>query len=120
MPGKSGFDPLTPQSKRTIPMILREWRGCASPSSAEAYPAHFRAKVLPELARVPGFVGAQLSRRLLDDRIEFLVLTRWRTIAAIEGFAGPEITRAVIEPEAAAALIDFDERVQHYEVIEEA
>jgi heme-degrading monooxygenase HmoA len=101
-------------------MILREWRGRASPSNAEAYPAHFRGKVLPELARLPGFIGAQLSKRRLDDRIEFLVLTRWRTIDAIEGFAGPEIAKAIIEPGAVAALIDFDERVQHYEVIEEA
>jgi heme-degrading monooxygenase HmoA len=100
-------------------MILREWRGRASPSNADAYPAHFRAKVLPELARVPGFMGAQLSKRRLDGRIEFLVLTRWRTIGAIEGFAGREIAKAVVEPAAAAALIDFDERVQHYEVIEE-
>jgi heme-degrading monooxygenase HmoA len=101
-------------------MILREWRGRASPSNAEAYPTHFRAHVLPELARVPGFLGAQLSRRRLEDRIEFLVLTRWRTIGAIEGFAGREIAKAVVEPEAVAALTDFDERVQHYEVIEEA
>ena len=101
-------------------MILREWRGRASLSNAEAYPTHFRAKVLPELGRVPGFLGAQLSKRRLDDRIEFMVLTRWRTIAAIERFAGREIARAVVEPEAAAALIDFDERVQHYEVVEEA
>jgi heme-degrading monooxygenase HmoA len=101
-------------------MILREWRGRASPSNAEAYPARFRAHVLPELARIPGFLGAQLSKRRLDDRIEFLVLDRWRTIGAIEGFAGQEIAKAVVEPEPAAALIDFDERVQHYEVIEDA
>ena len=43
---------------------------------AEAYPTYFRIEVLPELARVPGFLGAQLNKRHLDDRIEFLVLTR--------------------------------------------
>jgi hypothetical protein len=41
-------------------------------------------------------------------------------IGAVEGFAGREIAKAVVEPEAVAALIDFDECVQHYEVIEEA
>ena len=59
-----------------LPMILREWRGRASPSEAEAYPTHFRANVLAELARIPGFLGAQLSKRQVGDKVEFLVLTR--------------------------------------------
>ncbi len=101
-------------------MILREWRGRASASNAEAYPAHFRGRVLPELARIPGFLGAELSRRQIDDRIEFLVLTHWRSIDAIHDFAGPEIAVAVVEPDAIVALLDYDSRVAHYEVIEQA
>jgi heme-degrading monooxygenase HmoA len=100
-------------------MILREWRGRASPLQADAYPTHFRAKVLPELTRVPGFLGAQLSKRQLGDTIEFLVLTRWRTIGAIPDFAGSDIAKAIVEPGAIAALIDFDRSVLHYEVIED-
>jgi heme-degrading monooxygenase HmoA len=101
-------------------MILREWRGRASPSKADAYPAHFRRTVLPELAGVPGFLGAELAKRRIGDAIEFLVLTRWRDIAAIQGFAGREIDKAVVEPAAIAALIDYDPSVRHYEVIETA
>jgi heme-degrading monooxygenase HmoA len=99
-------------------MILREWRRRASPLQADAYPTHFRTKVLPELARVPGFLGAQLSKQL-GDTIEFLVLTRWRTIGAIQDFAGSDIAKAIVEPGAIAALVDFDRSVLHYEVIEE-
>ena len=101
-------------------MIIREWRGRASLAEAEAYRAHFRAKVVPELVNLPGFVGAHLSRRPLGDKIEFLVLTRWKSMDAIRDFAGSEIDKAVVEPGAGAALIDFDAKVQHYEVIEEA
>jgi heme-degrading monooxygenase HmoA len=101
-------------------MIIREWRGRASMTEAEAYPAHFRTKVVPELITLQGFVGAQLSRRHLGDEIEFLVLTRWKSIDAIREFAGSEIDKAVVEPGAVAALLDFDKKVQHYEVIEEA
>ncbi|MGA8447335.1 MAG: antibiotic biosynthesis monooxygenase [Roseiarcus sp.] len=100
-------------------MIIREWRGRASLANAEAYPAHFRRNVLPEIARLPGFAGAELCKRRSGDTIEFLVLTRWRDFGAIEGFAGREIDKAVVEPGAIAALIDFDARVQHYEVIED-
>ncbi len=99
-------------------MILREWRGRASAMNAEAYPAHFRARVLPELEGIPGFLGAELGERQVGGTIEFLVLTRWRDLGAIEGFAGRNIDKAIVEPGAIAALIDFDARVQHYEVIE--
>ena len=99
-------------------MIIREWRGRASASNAQAYPDHFRKTVLPELRRVPGFLGAYLSRRQLGDAIEFLVLTQWRSMDAIRGFAGSDASRAIVEPGAVAALLDFDSNVQHYEVVE--
>jgi heme-degrading monooxygenase HmoA len=89
-------------------MVIREWRGRASRSRAEAYPRHFRYKVVPELRRVPGFVGAHLSQRRFDDKVEFLVLTRWRSMDSIQAFAGPNIEKAVVEPGAVAALIEFD------------
>lgn len=99
-------------------MIIREWRGRAALSNAEAYPRHFRMNVVPDLRQVPGFLGAYLSRRELDDKIEFLVLTKWHSMDAIRAFAGSDFAKAVVEPGAIAALIDFDERVQHYETIE--
>ena len=101
-------------------MVIREWRGRASPANAEAYPAHFRAHMLPELSRIPGFLGAHLGRRRDGDVVEFLVLTRWRSIDAIRTFAGGDLGRAVVEPGGVAALIDFDAHVRHYDVIEEA
>jgi heme-degrading monooxygenase HmoA len=100
-------------------MIIREWRGRARSSQADAYPKHFRETVVPELRRVPGFIGAQLGRRQLDDDIEFLVLTRWRSMDAIRAFAGMNVEKAVVEPDAVAALIEFDGSVRHYEVVEE-
>jgi heme-degrading monooxygenase HmoA len=99
-------------------MILREWRSRATQSRSEAYPDHFRMNVLPELKRIPGFLGAELCARRIDDGIEFLVLTRWRYVGAIENFAGRDIDAAVVEPGVVAALIDFDRSVRHYEVIE--
>lgn len=100
-------------------MIIREWRGRALPAKAEAYPAHFRKNVMPELPQIEGFRGAHLSQRRTADRVEFLVLTRWRSLDAIRGFAGDDIERAVVEPEGVAALVDFDSGVRHYEVLED-
>jgi heme-degrading monooxygenase HmoA len=100
-------------------MIVRSWRGRARRLKADAYPKHFREAVIPALREVPGFLGAQLSRRADADAVEFLVLTRWQSMDAIRAFAGPAVDKAVVEPGAIAALDDFDHTVQHYEVMEE-
>ncbi len=100
-------------------MIIREWRGRASPANAEAYPAHFRKNVMPALRQLDGFLGAHLSQRRSHDRMEFLVLTRWRSRHAIRSFAGDNVEQAIVEPEAVAALEDFDTFVRHYEVLED-
>jgi heme-degrading monooxygenase HmoA len=100
-------------------MIIREWRARADPAMAGAYQRHFQERVVPELRAVPGFAGAQLGRRQLDGKIEFLVLTRWQSMNAIRAFAGIDVEKAVVEPGAVAALADFDTGVRHYEVIED-
>jgi heme-degrading monooxygenase HmoA len=102
-----------------VEMVIREWRGRASLEQATAYPKHFHDHVVPELRKLRGFVGAQLSRRGLDDKIEFLVLTRWQSLDAVRAFAGADLERAVVEPGAVAALVDFDATVRHYDVVEE-
>src|SRR5262245_13167483 len=101
-------------------MIIREWRARASSSQAGAYPKHFREKVIPELRHVPGFAGAQLARPQLHHKIEVLVPTRWRALDAIRGLAGIAVATAVGEPGAVAALMEFDSRVRHYDVVDEA
>jgi heme-degrading monooxygenase HmoA len=100
-------------------MIIRAWRGRASRSRSDAYPRHFCEAVVPALRDVPGFLGAELSRRAEGDEVEFLVLTRWQSMDALRAFAGPAVDKAVVEPGAVAALDDFDGTVRHYEVLED-
>jgi heme-degrading monooxygenase HmoA len=101
-------------------MIVRIWNGRASLSNQLAYPAHFRSKVLPLLHSIDGFLGTSLLRREKAEGVEFLVLTRWASMDAVRSFAGSDIGRAIVEPEAKAALDSFDTEVQHYDVVEEA
>ena len=100
-------------------MIVREWRGRASRANREAYPEHFRRKVLAELESIEGFLGATLLGGEAGEQIEFVVLTRWASMSAIAAFAGRDLDRAVVEPEAIAALLSFDSVVRHYRVLEE-
>lgn len=98
-------------------MIIREWRGRAALDKPDAYPAHFEKSVLPELKTIAGFLGATLMQEKRGDRIEFVVLTRWHSMAAIAAFAGEDASQAVVEPAAVAALVDYDRQVRHYEVV---
>ena len=100
-------------------MIVRTWHGRALRSKPDDYVRHFHTNVVAELRSVDGFLGATLVRQVRPDDIEFLVITRWRSMDAIRGFAGNAIGRAVVEPGAIAALADYDEFAEHYEVVEE-
>jgi heme-degrading monooxygenase HmoA len=80
---------------------------------------HFRDNVLPELRRIAGFRRALLLREAQGAEIEFHVLTIWDSLDVIRAFAGPDVTRAVVEPQAVAALRRFDRLVHHYEVHED-
>jgi heme-degrading monooxygenase HmoA len=98
-------------------MIVRLWRGRAGAAGPRVYIEHFRRSVLPALERIDGFRGATLLREQQGGDVELLVLTRWASMDAIRAFAGKDIGRAVVEPEAVAALASFDERVHHYEIV---
>lgn len=100
-------------------MVIREWRGRAVTTRAAEYPRHFRNTVAPALKRVPGFLGAHLSERREDERVEFLVLTRWASMDAVRAFAGAHPEQAIVEPGAVVALSEYEHTVRHYEVIED-
>jgi heme-degrading monooxygenase HmoA len=101
-------------------MIVREWRAQADDEGVSAYHRHFRDVVLPGLWRLQGFVGAGLFRRKLSKECnELVVHTRWRSLAAIEAFTGPNIDKAVVEPAAAMVLLSWHSVARHYDLLEE-
>ena len=98
-------------------MIARIWRGRATAGHAEAYASHAARSVFPALGRLAGQRGAWLLRRDLDDGVEFVAVTLWESRRSIEAFTGPDIARSVVEPEARAVLVEFDDFATHYEVV---
>ena len=98
-------------------MIARLWSARASPAQAPAYAAHLRARVLPALRAVDGYAGALLLERPDGNGVELLVLTWWRSEAAIRAFAGDDLEAAVVAGEAATLLAAFDARVRHYRLV---
>lgn len=98
-------------------MVVRAWRGYGAVTEGEAYPRHLLRSVRPKLEQLPGFRGLYLLRRREPEEIEFLVLTLWESMDAVRAFAGEQPELAVVEPEARAALVRFDNMVDHYEVL---
>ncbi len=97
-------------------MIARLWSAQATRAQAPAYADHLRTHVLPTLSKVDGYAGAMLLERDISDAVEIIVITWWRSLDAIKGFAGTDLEGAVVAEEAASLLTHFANRVRHYEV----
>jgi heme-degrading monooxygenase HmoA len=95
-------------------MIERVWRGWIAAEKAGAYQAFLRDSFLPAAHAIPGYLGARVSRRAVDDEIEFLTITRFMSLDAIRAFAGGDPDLAHVAPEAQALLSRWEERVAHY------
>ena len=109
-------------NRKTHPMVICEWRGRALLVRSDAYPKHFRERVVPELQTIAGFRSARRARQPPRNRRSSGV-SRPHPL----GFYGcrARVRRSVDRTGgrragAVAALIDFDDTVRHYEVIEEA
>lgn len=96
--------------------ISRHWSARATEAQLPKYLEHFSKNVLPELRRVNGFIAASVSVRHTRGEAEISVETTWRSLEAIRGFAGDDLEAAVVAPDAAALLKDFDRRVRHTEI----
>lgn len=99
-------------------MISRQWRGLAKHAYADSYVEHLREDTFPKLRKIPGFVDASILRRSLDQGAEFLIVTRWKSIEAIEQFAGRDPEVAVVPKKVQEMMIAYDRSVRHYEVVE--
>lgn len=97
-------------------MIARVWSARVPANNLKAYKKHLSRNVFPELRSLPGFVRAELLSRSNRDVIEVMVTSIWKDFASIDAFAHPDREAAVVAPDAAALLIDYDRRVRHYEI----
>jgi heme-degrading monooxygenase HmoA len=100
-------------------MISRQWRGLAKRAHADRYVEHLRRETFPTLAKIPGFITATLLKRGVEQGIEFLIVTHWQSLEAIEKFAGRDPEVAVVPESVQEMMLDYDRTVRHYEVVDE-
>jgi heme-degrading monooxygenase HmoA len=100
-------------------MISRHWKGTVKRGCADAYIAHLERETFPSLRRLPGFVEASILRRETEEGTEFQIVTVWQSFDAIQAFAGPDLTAAVVPDAAQRLMATYDRFVVHYEIVEE-
>jgi heme-degrading monooxygenase HmoA len=98
-------------------VIARTWRGAVRAVNADAYLEYLEATGLKEYRDKPGTRGVFALRRIVDDRCEYLLLTLWDSLEAVQRFAGDDVEQAVFYPEDDRFLIDRDLTSNHYDVV---
>jgi heme-degrading monooxygenase HmoA len=99
-------------------MIARHWRGLAKHAHVDHYIAHLRRETFPTLATIPGFLDATILRRSMEPGVEFVIMTHWQSLEAIQQFAGQDSEVAVVPENVQNMMIDYDRIVRHYEVVD--
>ncbi len=100
-------------------MISRHWKGTPKSGEADNYVNHLRKDTFPQLSRIDGFVRASILTRPVAQGTEFLVVTVWESMAAIDRFAGPTPDLAVVPEVVQAMMLEYDKTVTHYQVVQD-
>ncbi|MEO1402090.1 MAG: antibiotic biosynthesis monooxygenase [Cyanobacteria bacterium J06635_1] len=98
-------------------MIVRMWHGKVPTAKAKAYRAFLNARAIPDYQSVEGNVGVYILERREGDITHFITLSKWESLAVIQGFAGQDIEVAKYYPEDQDFLLEFEPTVIHYEVV---
>jgi heme-degrading monooxygenase HmoA len=98
-------------------LIARMWHGVTPEAKASKYSDFLNARAIPDYRGVPGNLAVYILRRDEGDKTHFVTLTFWESLEAIKGFAGEPVDRAKYYPEDRDYLLEFEPKVQHWEVV---
>jgi len=98
-------------------MIARIWHGITPKSKADEYVEYLNKTGIPDYQATEGNRGVHVLRRIEGEQAHFLTLTFWDSVDAIKKFAGEDFEKARYYPEDKDFLLEFEEKVTHYEVM---
>jgi heme-degrading monooxygenase HmoA len=97
-------------------MIARIWKGTTPTAKADAYVDYVKRTGIEGYKSVEGNRGQYILRKTDGDVAEVTVVSFWDSMDAIRAFAGPEPEKPVYYPEDEEFLLEFADRVEHYDV----
>jgi heme-degrading monooxygenase HmoA len=98
-------------------MIARIWQGRTRTAQADAYEKYLQATGVATILKTQGNHGVEVLRRPDGAQTEFLVISYWESVAAIQKFAGADYRKAHVLARDAEFLIDAEPTVVHFEVV---
>ena len=96
-------------------MITRIWHGRTKAGDADEYLKFVEKTGISDYRNVEGNLSAKILRRIEGDVYHFLTVTEWDSFESIKRFAGEEYEKAKYYDEDQRYLLEFEERVIHYE-----
>lgn len=97
-------------------MIARIWHGRTAIDKLDAYTEFLKKKAIPDYQETAGFKSLSFLRQIRDGEAHFTLITYWEDLESIKQFAGQDFERAKYYPEDNDFLLEFEEKVQHYDV----
>ncbi len=97
-------------------MIARIWHGKTHIDKYEIYTEFVKRVAVPDYKSTPGFIDLRFLRNIQGSEGHFQLITYWADLNAIKRFAGEEYEKAKYYPEDSDFLLEFEEKVQHFEV----
>ncbi|MEM1319859.1 MAG: antibiotic biosynthesis monooxygenase [Bacteroidota bacterium] len=100
-------------------MIARIWNGRTKASHYEAYTDFMKAVAIPDYEKTAGFIKLTFLRRLDKEVAHFTLITFWENLEVIKNFAGEQYEMAKYYPADKDFLLEFEEKVTHFDVFAE-
>ena len=98
--------------------ITRIWHGETKTEHADIYLKYIEETGMREYRNVDGNLSAKILRSIEGDICHFLTVTEWDSYESIKKFAGDEFEKAKYYAEDNKYLLEFEDKVQHYETFE--
>lgn len=96
-------------------MITRIWHGRTKIEDADTYLDYIRKTGFAEYSSTPGNISARILRKTEGGICHFYTITEWDSIDSIRKFAGDDFEKAKYYEEDKKFLLEFEEKVNHYE-----
>jgi len=102
-------------------VIGRIWHGWTTPQNADKYETLLKEEIFVGIQErhIRGFKGIQLLRREIHSEVEFITIMAFESFDAVREFAGEDYETAVVPEKARNLLSRFDDRSQHYVIVED-
>jgi heme-degrading monooxygenase HmoA len=98
------------------PKIARIWQGRTPLALADEYRQYLFDAGVRKIAAIPGNRGVQMMMRRTAQAAEFMVVSYWDNIEAVQGFAGPAYEQVRDLPRDDEFLIAKEAQARHFDL----